>query len=358
MSNNSDNITQLPTNRVNKKEAAQWLVRIDQGSLNKKETEAFHNWIKESDFNLPYLEKLARNWDDMAVLENLAELFPIDQHNHYSQFTGRFIKNYPALIKHAITPATIIITLSFFSLISFLTLYWQWPTVYTTSIGQQATHQLEDGSSVTLNTNSKIRVDYSGGVRKVHLLRGEANFIVAKKPDRPFIVHAGDGLVWAVGTEFNVRYRSNQSIDVTVSEGTIKVFTEVDKDRSIPSIIQKAQDLEATKTEAIIHAGQIIQYDKSIKSQKKVSQNKLSQTLAWKQGIIIFHGESLEQAISEINRYTDIQLIITDPSIQNMRIGGHFKIDDLDALLTTLGKGFNLNINKVSNQVIQFSGKS
>ena len=74
---------------------------------------------------------------------------------------------------------------------------------------------------LTLNTDSELSVDYSGDNRIIHLSRGEVNFDVAKDPHRPFVVYAGDGLVWAVGTAFNVRLIED-SVDLTVTEGRVK----------------------------------------------------------------------------------------------------------------------------------------
>src|SRR5437868_1539790 len=64
--------------------------------------------------------------------------------------------------------------------------------VYHTAVGERSTVTLSDGSSVTLNTNSRIEVTFMRGERRVHLLSGQAWFRVAKNPARPFIVEAGD----------------------------------------------------------------------------------------------------------------------------------------------------------------------
>ncbi|MCF6196579.1 MAG: FecR domain-containing protein, partial [Emcibacter sp.] len=93
------------------------------------------------------------------------------------------------------------------------------PGTYRTATGEQRTVQLADGSTVYLNTHSKIKVDFSGDIRKIHLLQGEARFDVAKDKNRPFIVETSRGNIRAVGTSFNV-YDSAEMVEVLVFEGT------------------------------------------------------------------------------------------------------------------------------------------
>ena len=81
---------------------------------------------------------------------------------------------------------------------------------------------LEDGSVVELNHGGKLEIDFSSETRRVRLVRGEANFTVAKNPERPFVVNAGGVDVRAVGTVFNVRL-AREAVEVVVSEGRVKL---------------------------------------------------------------------------------------------------------------------------------------
>ncbi len=63
-------------------------------------------------------------------------------------------------------------------------------------------------------------MDYDEGFRDVHLLQGEAHFSVAHDKNLPFRVFAGAGQIRAVGTAFTV-YLKNDSVDVTVTEGSV-----------------------------------------------------------------------------------------------------------------------------------------
>src|SRR6202011_1589324 len=97
-------------------------------------------------------------------------------------------------------------------------------TRFQTAIGERAAVGLPDGSSIDLNTNSRVWVDYTERRRVIRLERGEAFFKVAHDTQRPFWVHAGDSWVRAVGTAFNVYLRPTGPV-VTVSEGTVNVVS-------------------------------------------------------------------------------------------------------------------------------------
>ena len=101
-------------------------------------------------------------------------------------------------------------------------LAWYWRhyqlNVYTTDIGEQRSITLDDGSTVDLNARSRIRVAFHEHQREIELLEGQALFKVVQQPARPFVVHAGNTDVRAVGTRFDV-YRKNMGTVVTVVEG-------------------------------------------------------------------------------------------------------------------------------------------
>ncbi len=93
---------------------------------------------------------------------------------------------------------------------------------YITSIGEQRTVPLDDGSRIALNSNSQVQIEFTADKRTVRLLRGEAFFEVAHNKERPFVVIAGENEVTAVGTAFEVRYEPDH-IDVTLVEGKVNV---------------------------------------------------------------------------------------------------------------------------------------
>ena len=369
--NNSARITEFRDRASIKEEAGAWIVKMDQGELSPEQTAELQQWIAKSDFHRNYLHQLAHNWDSMGILQELAALFPIQPTAVMPAKAGIFqpstIKTWlQNLIAQLKQPKAWAPTLATFALVAIL-INNQQPNHFETDIGQQANYQLSDGTHITLNTNSALKVDYSQDRRRIYLLRGEAHFDVAKNPQRPFMVYAGEGMVWAVGTAFNVRYLNagnlegnhagtlvdtliGTSIDVTVTEGTVKIFADIEPDKNTNLNINNAQN-SPTDHEQLVHAGKSVQYSKVINATQTTPAQVLEQKLAWQHGALIFKGETLEQAINEIARYTDKQLIITDPSIKNIRVGGHYKTDNINSLLASLSETLEIKLEQKGSQL-------
>ena len=97
-----------------------------------------------------------------------------------------------------------------------------------TGVGEQRTLTLEDGTRIQLNTDTRAVVRYDERLRRVELEKGEAMFEVARRPDWPFVVTAGDRQIRALGTAFVVR-REAEVLAVTLVEGKVTVTPTVDE---------------------------------------------------------------------------------------------------------------------------------
>jgi transmembrane sensor len=192
---------------------------------------------------------------------------------------------------------------------------------YVTEIGEFHRVALPDGSAVSLNTATKVRVAYTAEERRVELLRGEAQFEVTGDAQRPFIVSAGNSHVRVIGTQFVVRLRSASALDVLVSEGRVAI------DAPTPTLVSAGQL-------ALIRDGRI--------TTRPVDD--ISRRVAWTEGMIIFNGETLSDAVAEFNRYNRRQLVITDPGIAGKTIGGAFKATNPDRFATALKKMFRVAV--------------
>lgn len=363
-------IATFPNQPAIREQAGAWIVKIDRAPLTEKETAELQLWMAQSDFHKQYIEKLAKNWDAMDILQELSTLFPINPTP--ASWRGRFQKWLSSLnpihARPSFWPRTALVT-STTLLTACLFIFSQPQTHFETAVGQQAIYQLSDGSTLSLNTNSEADIEYSDERRVVRLHRGEASFEVAKNPERPFMVYAGEGMVWAVGTAFNVRYQTNSidpqqahSIDVIVTEGTIKVFTGI----STPALVidpQLSREQDETFTQqyqkdALANAGLTISYSHSINSISIASQLQLEKQQAWQQGALLFRGETLEEAMQEISRYTTKKIIITENDIKNIRIGGYYKTDDISTLLAALSEGFGIQVTQASEGYFELSKKT
>ena len=162
---------------------------------------------------------------------------------------------------------------------------------YAADTGEVRRIVLEDGSSVTLNTDSVIRVRYEAGQRRVDLGHGEASFAVAHDASRPFVVRAGDLRVRAVGTEFVVRLQGEQ-VSVTVAEGVVEVKR--------PTPGPDARRL-------IYEHDQIVAAGPAPLTATNIGQDEVARQLAWRDGLLVFDGE----ALSEIWSISSLSMIFT-----------------------------------------------
>lgn len=204
------------------------------------------------------------------------------------------------------------------------------PDTYKSAIGERRVIALEDGSRVTLNTASVLRVRFTDAQRSLHLVSGEALFEVAHDPQRPFVVEAANSHIRAVGTAFSVRLRSDLA-EVTVTEGIVAV---VEGQQAVPPSDPAKQ----------IAAGSGAVVDRSTVAKSELAPDVLRQRLAWSEGAIELRGETLAQAAEEFSRYRAKRIIVADPRIASIRIGGRFPSNEAEEFLRSVQAGFPVKI--------------
>jgi len=187
--------------------------------------------------------------------------------------------------------------------------------LYRTAVGERTSVTLPDGSVAILNTDTLLKVAYTGHERGVRLVRGQALFEVAHNKRVPFQVYAGDRRVTAVGTVFDVRLDAKK-VKVTLVEGVVRVATLAPKQAAAP-----AQQVTMTAGEEL-QAG-----PETVMSVKPAD---VAAETSWKAGVVVFKAETLAQAAAEVNRYTDRPVRLADASIAGYRITGVFKTGDPD----------------------------
>ena len=193
--------------------------------------------------------------------------------------------------------------------------------VYTTEIGQRSTVTLDDGSILTLNTDSRVSLHYESGLRSVALERGQALFKVAKDRARPFVVDAGGRRVTALGTEFDVRV-SERTFEVTLLEGRVKVTREHDERESADPPLAELQP------------GQ--QFVEVAKARPQVREADVKRVVSWRRGQVVFEDERLEDAVAEMNRYSRQQVVLGDERLASLRISGAFNTGDTGTFVEAL----------------------
>jgi transmembrane sensor len=303
------------------RQAREWLLRLDgDDPLSQQEEEALRAWISRSSAHKAELSRLSRFWGAANGLTELAVPLQIAETSN-----RRSSKHRAGMLAAA---ACIVLTLVGAA---------SWLAVGTsgidsgsfgTAIGQQRQLALADGSSIELNTDSQVQVNYGDGRRSIRLLRGEALFTVAHDPSRPFEVVAAGGAVRALGTAFSVRL-DGESISVAVTRGSVEVTSLQEPGSESGRGLLQAGDVTTFAT----RRGKI--------DVEHLPEQELQRRLAWQDGYLVFAGESLGEVVEELNRYSPTPLIAS-PGIETLTLGGRFRVGDLDAVLDVLRTSFGI----------------
>lgn len=326
-----------------RQQACDWLARLDRG-LSPAEELALQAWLAARPENARKLLALSARWDRMDALSRLADLFPETQ---LTSSTRR-----PMARQFLATAAALLIGLAIGGWYLIMPLLAERQPAYEqhltearfqTGRGEQSTVVLPDGSTLILNTDTVIRSAYSAESRNVYLERGEVHVQVAHNPGHPFFAHIGDRRVRAVGTAFNLQFTAGHPMELIVTEGRVLV---------------EQSDEQASAVEggggpvAPLTAGQRMVISDAVQKVSVVPPEDIQVRLSWRRGNLIFRGESLEQAIGEISRYTSVKFEFQDEALKHVRIAGLFRTGDVEGLLATLKENFNVSYRRPSPEQV------
>lgn len=236
--------------------------------------------------------------------------------------------------------------------------------VYATELGERRTVTLEDGSVVTLDAESRVRVHYSDGERRVTLEEGQARFTVAKDPLRPFRVQARDQTVVALGTEFDVDLVAS-GVLVTLIEGHVAVAG-VDPQSLATSGAHGAANFDRNQ-----HPDQALKDGKNNILELQAGQElrvrgdghatlipnvNLDRVTAWQSGKLFFNNESLADAVVRMNRYAR-RAIVVNPSAAQFHISGVFNAGDANAFVEAVTSYLPVQIEGSSEREVRLTAQ-
>lgn len=196
--------------------------------------------------------------------------------------------------------------------------------LYVTGVGEQRVVQLQDGSRLRLDTDTRLRVVLNGGERRILLEQGQARFEVAHDPARPFRVLAGATEVTALGTVFDVR-RASDGARVTLVEGSVAVT------HSTPG------EGGAWR----LAPGQRVRTDRRDARPEPVDAAVVE---GWAQGQLVFRGVPLGEAVDEVNRYLPQKIVLPAGAPRSTPISGVFAAGDGPAFRAAVSDLFDLDL--------------
>jgi transmembrane sensor len=325
-------------------EAAQWFARLHTPACSEETRQEFAQWINVNTQHELAYEQCRTLWlisgslkSDATLKRELAGAYErIEELRADTSGKSPKVKS-PVWQRYAQAAAVFMVGLVFV-----FTMGQTKPQEYITHVGEQRLVQLADGSTVMLNTNTKIQVSYNNQKRRIDLIQGEAYFDVSKDPKRPFEVIADNSLVRAVGTEFNVALL-NRAVDVDVAEGIVEF--------EIPTATPTAGKSSSTKVAAKLKVGEAAQYQRGDNNVKTRNAN-LARVSAWQVRKIYFDANTLEEAVAEYNRYTQQKISVVDSDLNQQRITGIFHVGDLDAFIFSLEQGLNARVVRKGESIL------
>ena len=308
--------------------AAEWVARLDAGELDQATQDDLDRWLAGDERRRGAFFRAQVAWrmlDRASVLSGGGrepaemEPAPVDIERGVDRRRALWAGS-------AIAASVAAMVLGF-------TLRQQPPEQIETALGEMRRVPLQDGSLAAVNTDTMLAVDLQPGSRNVRIDKGEAWFQVAKDKTRPFVVAAGDVRVRAVGTAFSVR-RLEEGADVQVTEGVVEVWT-IGREAGLTRISAGA------RTHVSYSGGSA-----AITENRAV----IDRTLAWRDGQLVFDGDTLGDAAAEFNRYNAVKIRVA-PELAGEKVVGRFRTNEPDAFARAASIMFDAHVRREDRDI-------
>lgn len=307
-------------------EAAAWVARLHGPFRTPAVENGFRDWLREDPDHARAFELVTESWDEVPALRDAADIrisLPSDRRK-------------PGRWRIPLASAAALAVLSLLAGLYFL----RSPKV-STQVGEQRVIALQDGSRIHLNTATELRVEYDEKRRHVSLQSGEALFVVAQEPTRPFIVSVGDREVKALGTSFLVR-RDPQRVAVTLVEGKVAVAP-----RAAPS----GTSDEKWRSARILTPGERVTFSEA-RNTPALDHPAIESLTAWQRGKVPIENLTLLDAAAEMNRYGTVALIIERREAQHLRVSGIFQAGDSLSFARAVAQNYGLEVEQRDGHIV------
>ncbi len=306
-------------------EAAAWLATLGGPQRTAELEERFGRWLAESEPHRIAWERVSDAWDLAGGLASKIEPQEDGAENERPRRRGALALAAGVAMLLAVS-ATVADFLTHRSAVS-------------TGTGERRVLSLQDGSRITLNTDTRVVVRYDAHARRVRLQRGEALFEVRRAPSWPFIVTAGGREIRALGTAFEVRRYSEEQVSVTLVEGRISVAS------AGAGAGPSRQDVTV-----LASPGQRVTFVPH--EAPRLDRPVLEQVIAWQSGEVVFDDTRLSDAAEDMNRYSERRLVIEDPRVAALHVSGLFQAGDSMEFAQGVAGTFGLRVEDHGNRIV------
>ena len=319
-------------------EAERWLAQHDRG-LSPAETEAFARWRSESAAHAAEFDRLSATWTNAELLQANPDLRALTARLEATALRTaagrrrRFLLGWSAGLAAAAAVAFTFLRPERGTGVPDSAIVSDSMATVRIRPADARRVTLPDGSTVVLRGDSEVRPEFTPAVRRVHLVRGEAYFIVQKDVSRPFFVEAQGAAVTAVGTAFRVQL-SPGAVEVLVTEGTVALH---EADATRQSVGPAVGDVPRAE------AGQLGRWPASggritgtAATVTPVSSAEIEQALSWQFVGLTFRRATLAEAIEAFNTHAGTRFELADASLHSRQISGSFTARQAEAFVRLL----------------------
>ena len=321
--------------RTARAEAAAWVVRLH-GPHRSPELEAgFRDWLAAEPEHARQFECVTDTWDISARVPS-GGLPRVRAHWRP-----------PAAFAWSAAAAAVLAVLG----ITYFAGLFRSGVEYRTGIGAPRLVQLDDGSRVSLDADTAVRVTYGDTERRVQLEHGRAYFQVTHNPGWPFVVIAGRHQVTDIGTAFMVRYGPGRTA-VTLLEGRVAVSSrsrDSSGSRRVSSSTSPGLAAAGRPQAIILTPGQRLTF--ATAEPPKLDRPRTDDVTAWLHGEIMLDDTPLTHAVTELNQYDPARLVVADPQIARLRVSGIYHTGDNREFAFLLAKLYGIQISEHGGRI-------
>ncbi len=310
-------------------EAARWFARLRHEKADPQLRAAFRQWRSENLAHRRAYAELEEIW------RQLDGLMPVETGERLAAPPATSVRKVPwrrRMGRVAAVAAALVIGIA-----GYLQMTgeapWLWEEV-TTARGEQRTLMLEDGSTVYLNTATRLAVRMTKARRIVRLRKGEALFEVTHDPARPFLVEGSLGTVRVIGTRFDVALNpKRRAMRVLVVEGEVAVTP--------------ARADGHPRQPLALAPGELAEITDGHVAERRVAD--VRSLVSWREGYLIFDGSSLREVVDSVNRYLSHPLKIADAEIADLSVTAVIRLEDREAIVRALTTALPVKALRLDN---------
>lgn len=205
---------------------------------------------------------------------------------------------------------------------------------------------LRGGTTLTLDTDTRVDVALSSNDRTLALVRGKLFLDVASSGEPPLVVRAGGLVLETAAGALGLESLVKAPFVALVTEGRV--------------LVSQSGGLFGHRRSVTVEGGQALTLAAGQALQpgavRPVVAAQQAQLLAWRDGMLSFGGQMLADAVRAFDRYGPLRIVVADPDLARQKVTGLFKADDPRGFASAVAASFGAVVS-AQGDVIRISAK-